>query len=851
VQWLEPRIAFAGLQAAPVPFDPQDMTVVGNVTYFSAATAAEGGELWKTDGTAAGTVLVKDINAGALASNPWGFTAVGSTVFFSADDGVNGRELWKTDGTAQGTVLVKDIAIGTETSWDFATDTEVEQPASSYPYGLVALNNRLFFGGSGSAGGLWTSDGTSAGTFLVKETSEVGLVSYAGKIFFSDGTSLWSSDGTAAGTTIVKSDAKANLYGQSEYSTAVVGGKLIFSGYDDVNGSELWVTDGTAAGTTLLKDLAPGSSTAWEYTQPDSSYPSGFTVVGSTVFFVASNPQSGRELWKTDGTANGTVLVKDINPGTFQQSQWTENGEVQVAVPLDSSPWELKKFGTALLFVADDGVNGRELWKSDGTAAGTVLVKDLLPGKTTDGYPLSSIPSDLTRYNGAMYFIASGDELWKTDGTAAGTTKVKDIDPNKGGDEGSGSYASMAVFNGKLLFAGDDGVSGSDLWVSDGTEAGTQRLRTLPAAQVNKAPVGKSKTVTMLEDGTYTFAAADFGFSDPSNTPANTLLAVKIATLPAAGQLTNNGVAVTAGASVSAADIAAGRLKFAPAANASGATYASFTFKVQDNGGTANGGADTDAKARTMTVAVTPVNDAPKGTGKTVTMLEDGTYMFAVADFGFRDTSDMPANTLLAVKIATLPGAGKLTNNGVAVTAGASVSSTDIAAGRLKFAPAANANGATYATFTFKVQDNGGTANGGVDTDARARTMTVAVTPVNDAPKGTSKTVNMLKNKVYTFAAADFGFNDASDMPADTLQAVKITKLPRAGKLTNNGVAVKAGASVSAADIAAGKLKFAPAANGRGNPYASFTFQVRDSGGTANNGIDADPGSATITIVVT
>ena len=191
------------------------------------------------------------------------------------------------------------------------------------------------------------------------------------------------------------------------------------------------------------------------------------------------------------------------------------------------------------------------------------------------------------------------------------------------------------------------------------------------------------------------------------------------------------------------------------------------------------------------------------------------------------------------------------TNNGVAVTAGASVSAADIAAGRLKFAPAANANGATYATFTFKVQDNGGTANGGVDTDARARTMTVAVTPVNDAPKGTSKTVNMLKNKVYTFAAADFGFNDASDMPADTLQAVKITKLPRAGKLTNNGVAVKAGASVSAADIAAGKLKFAPAANGRGNPYASFTFQVRDSGGTANNGIDADPGSATITIVVT
>jgi len=102
----------------------------------------------------------------------------------------------------------------------------------------------------------------------------------------------------------------------------------------------------------------------------------------------------------------------------------------------------------------------------------------------------------------------------------------------------------------------------------------------------------------------------------------------------------------------------------------------------------------------------------------------------------------------------------------------------------------------------------------------------------------------------YTFAAADFGFNDASDTPADTLQGVKITKLPGAGKLTNNGVALKAGASVSVTDIAAGKLKFAPAANGRGKPYESFTFQVRDSGGTVNNRIDTDSVSATLRIVV-
>ena len=149
-----------------------------------------------------------------------------------------------------------------------------------------------------------------------------------------------------------------------------------------------------------------------------------------------------------------------------------------------------------------------------------------------------------------------------------------------------------------------------------------------------------------------------------------------------------------------------------------------------------------------------------------------------------------------------------------------------------------------------KVQDNGGTANGGIDTDATARTMTVAVTPVNDAPTGLSKTVSMLKNQVYTFKVADFGFGDATDTPAHTLLAVKIATLPAAGKLTRNGVAVTTGTAVSASDIAAGLLRFTPAVNGRGNPYARFTFMVQDNGGTANGGIDTDPVAKTITIAV-
>ena len=154
---------------------------------------------------------------------------------------------------------------------------------------------------------------------------------------------------------------------------------------------------------------------------------------------------------------------------------------------------------------------------------------------------------------------------------------------------------------------------------------------------------------------------------------------------------------------------------FTPAANANGTGYASFTFQVQDDGGTANGGVNLDQSPNTMTINVTSVNDAPAGTDKTVTTLEDTAYMFTAADFGFSDPNDSPANAWLAVKITTLPGAGTLTDNGVAVTAGQFVSVADINAGLLMFTPAANANGTGYASFTFQVQDDGGTANGGVE----------------------------------------------------------------------------------------------------------------------------------------
>ncbi len=221
--------------------------------------------------------------------------------------------------------------------------------------------------------------------------------------------------------------------------------------------------------------------------------------------------------------------------------------------------------------------------------------------------------------------------------------------------------------------------------------------------------------------------------------------------------------------------------------------------------------------------------------------MEDTAYTFSAADFGFSDSNDSPANGLLAVKISSLPGTGTLSDNGTAVAAGQFISVTDITAGKLVFTPATNASGTSYTSFTFQVQDNGGTVDGGIDLDPTPKTITINVTAVNDSPAGADRTITTLEDTAYTFSAADFGFSDPSDSPANSLFAVKITTLPAAGALTDNGVAVTAGQFISVADITSGKLKFTPAANANGGGYASFTFQVQDDGGTANGGVDLDP----------
>ncbi|ATC63708.1 hypothetical protein CMV30_06930 [Nibricoccus aquaticus] len=230
----------------------------------------------------------------------------------------------------------------------------------------------------------------------------------------------------------------------------------------------------------------------------------------------------------------------------------------------------------------------------------------------------------------------------------------------------------------------------------------------------NTAPTGTNKTITTNEDTAYTFVASDFGFSDADS--GDSLSAVRINSIPSDGSLTLSSVAVTASQVIVAADI--GNLVFTPAANANGNGYTGFSFSVRDQSSTY------DPSPNAITINVTAVNDAPSGADKTITTDEDTAHTFSASDFGFSDIDG--GDTLSAVRIDTLPGAGSLTLSGAAVTASQVIVAGNI--GNLRFTPAANASGASYASFTFSVRDQSSVY------DPSPNTITIDVTAVNDTP---------------------------------------------------------------------------------------------------------------------
>ena len=461
---------------------PESLINVNGTLFFSASDEIHGRSLWKSDGTEKGTVLLKDIWPEETQSFIGELTNVNGTLFFVTDDNDYpdpiAKELWKSDGTEAGTVLVHP-----------KRDTS---NSKAFQY-LTNVNGTLFFTARDDIHrwALWKSDGTEAGTVMVKQispgvhVSETALLTNVnGTLFFVaddgiHGRELWKSDGTEAGTVMVK-DIRPGMTGGLDlrewtgglvlgFGLTEVNGTLFFTADDGIHGAELWQSDGTEAGTVLVKDIWPvgdGASPAW------------LTDVNGTLFFSAEDGLHGRELWVSNGTEAGTALVKDIWPGGFGWARSLANVD-----------------GT-LFFTAFNNTHGEELWQSDGTEVGTVLVKDIRPGES------HSRPEYLTNVNGTLFFAADdgthGRELWQSDGTGAGTVLVKDI--RAGGD--GASPERLTDVNGTLFFSADDRIHGTELWIIP-----TLEIDAMPPSKAIKAGEIAVYTLNLNVRGDYSDTA--------------------------------------------------------------------------------------------------------------------------------------------------------------------------------------------------------------------------------------------------------------------------------------------------------------------------------------------------------
>lgn len=548
----------------PASSNPRELTAFRGKAFFQADDGTRGEALWATDGTAAGTRMIRDPwPGGGTTAGPSNLRVAGNRLLFFAFGRRIGLELWASDGTPRGTQPISDLAPG------FG---EVEVYSTT-----VALDRYFFIARARRGTQLWVSDGTRNGTraltdFAKPVVGQLFLSNHVigGKMIFAmddgvRGSEPWITDGTRAGTRLLRELCPGSCPGL--FTPRIVhGGRLYLTANDGTRGYELWSTDGTAAGTRLVRDLCPGACsgvpnffrvvggrllfTAWGPTQQmgeqiwrTNGTPAGtvrvsafarplsFLEVGTVagaIVFPAWDPEHGVELWRSDGTRAGTRLVEDIN-------QMDEGG---------SSPGSFRVLGDSrVAFLADapaeDGTVRRGLWRSDGTAAGTVPHRPLPPcagsgghiaalpdedlifvclqasesflQRATEAGPVRLTPSEAfvrasrdVAVSGSRIFFAasepdSGQEPWVSDGTPEGTRLLADLDPGGGSEP-----AMFTPFAGRVWFTAysvaDESI-GRELWVTDGTAAGT--------LQVTRVSGGADPQILGEHGGRLWFAATD------------------------------------------------------------------------------------------------------------------------------------------------------------------------------------------------------------------------------------------------------------------------------------------------------------------------------------------------------
>ena len=453
--------------------------------YFTAWTVDLGRELYATDGTVAGTYLVKDImpgnpEGGPFTTGPVGFTVFGGQLFFTAEDGVNGRQLWKTDGTTAGTVVVDALAPNISAYPEF-----VSTPAALF----YASNGNLFYL-TLSPDTITDVDSVNYGN--VQYPASVGTTLYfqaaATDPLDTIGVELYKSDGV----TISLCKDIMSTAGESSYPSYLTefNGKLYFAAAYAVAYHNTWgfqtrdtelyeydpLTD-TLTGSNL--NTTPGS-TSYTPVLTGSSYPGNFLENNNYLFFTADPGGYNTELWTLGTTGIASAAMLDPAGG----------GE-GIRVGGGASPNYLTVANsTKIVFAANDGVNGTEVWESDGTTAGTILGGDWRPGSG------STSPKFFPAMGaGLVLFRGNNNNGWGTElhsyqanttpGSAGVLTAVADVNPQGGRDGNGGFYNAEGVVDagyGVGLFSAyvyeDDGVNpvvelGAELWRTDGTTANT------------------------------------------------------------------------------------------------------------------------------------------------------------------------------------------------------------------------------------------------------------------------------------------------------------------------------------------------------------------------------------------
>lgn len=473
---------------------PSQLTAGGGHVYFVANNGTHGPELWRTNGTTAGTSMFYDLRPGSAGSSPTGLVYLSGSLWFAADNGSYGREPW----TLTGNTLrqVKNIASGS---------------GSSFPSRFMHSGGYVYFSANDGKSGyeLWRSRGTSATTYRVHDiypgsgsSSPDGMVAFQGRIFFvathsQSGRELWSTDGTSAGTRIFR-DIVAGARSSSPRHLTRIGNGLVFSAHTPNNGRELWQTRGSVFTTWLLKDIRSGSLGS----NPDQFYSSG-----RNVWFTADNGSWGRELYRVYATSSGGALQVGsydlrrgsagsspseflafngylyvvYDDGTHGAELWSGRepfatapmslGLKNLRHPGASAPRNLRVIHGNVVFAANDGIHGEEVFRVQGSSDPILWAEAAL---TPPGFSLSSHPTELTGVGDQVYFFARKSKgkaaLFRSGSSRASVRELKELYPSPV------APASFVQIDGRVYFSAKSPRGDTELFETDGTPAGTRMV---------------------------------------------------------------------------------------------------------------------------------------------------------------------------------------------------------------------------------------------------------------------------------------------------------------------------------------------------------------------------------------